>query len=568
MKTNGLEELAGPDVIETRKGGVWLLKNPNTNKGLAFSEEERDQLGLGCMLPSRVCTIDEQVKLELEHLRAKSTDLEKYIGMASLQDRNEVLFYRVLVENLAEFMPIVYTPTVGQACQQYSHIFRTARGIWLTPDDVHRIPQVLRKAPLPDIRLIVVTDNERILGVGDQGCGGMGIPIGKLALYVVGAGIHASKCLPISLDVGTDNPRLLEDPLYLGHRKRRLRGQEYDDFIEAFVQGVVQVFPRALVQWEDFHNRQAFRILDRYRKQLLCFNDDIQGTGACALAGIMAGLRATGGSIAHQRVLYLGAGEACTGIARRVACAMRSDGVTEPQVRQAQIMFDIHGLVRKNRDNVDPHCLEFAATPEALAQYGLPDEPLPPEQVIAAFKPTVLVGATACAGAFRQEMIQEMAKHVERPIIMPMSNPTGKAECSPSEAIAWTDGRAIVATGSPFAPVEHNGKRHVIGQSNNVYIFPGLGLGAIISGVREITDEMFTIAAKTLAGCVTTERLESGALYPPQAELREVSCKIACAIVKYASENHLGRHVPDFEIEPTVRKVMWYPEYVPITRKR
>ncbi|MCK4660583.1 MAG: NAD-dependent malic enzyme, partial [Phycisphaerae bacterium] len=543
MKTNGVEELAGPNVIETRKGGIWLLKNSNTNKGLAFSYEERDQLGLGCMLPHRVLSIDEQVRLELEHLEAKSTNLGKYIGLASLQDRNEVLFYRVLVENIEQFMPIVYTPTVGLACQQYSHIFRTGRGIWLTPDDVDRIPQILRKAPLPDIRLIVVTDNERILGVGDQGCGGMGIPIGKLSLYVAGAGIHPSRCLPISLDVGTDNPRLLDDPLYLGYRKRRLRGQEYDDFIEAFVQGVLQVFPRALVQWEDFHNKQAFRILDRYRKQVLCFNDDIQGTGACALAGIMSGLRVTGGSITEQRIMYMGAGEACTGIARMVSATMDSAGAGAKDIQRAQIMFDIHGLVRKNRDMVEPQCVDFAATPETLSHYGLPDAHVSPEQLIAAFKPTVLIGATACPGVFRQEMITEMAKHTERPIIMPMSNPTGKAECSPSEAVTWSGGRALVATGSPFAPVDYEGKRHVIGQSNNVYIFPGMGLGAIISGAREVPDEMFTIAARTLADCVTKDRLDVGALYPPQSELREVSFRIACAIIKYASDNHLGRHI-------------------------
>ncbi|UCG16341.1 MAG: NAD-dependent malic enzyme [Phycisphaerales bacterium] len=562
-----MEDLAGPEVIETKKGGVWLLKNPNTNKGLAFSYEEREQLGLGCMLPHRLCTIEEQVALELEHLRAKPTDLEKYIGLASLQDRNEVLFYRVLVENMEEFMPIVYTPTVGLACQQYSHIFRTARGIWLTPDDADRIPQILRNRPLPDIRLIVVTDNERILGVGDQGCGGMGIPIGKLALYVAGAGIHPSKCLPISLDVGTDNPRLLEDPLYLGYRKRRLRGQEYDDFIEAFVQGVLKVFPRALLQWEDFHNKQAFRILDRYRKQILCFNDDIQGTGAVALAGIFASQRVTGTSIADQRVLYIGAGEACTGIARRVAAAMRSEGASKKAIQRAQLMFDIHGLVRRNY-NMEPHCVQFAATPDTLSHYGLPDADATPEQVITAFKPTVLVGATACPGVFRQSMIEEMTRHVDRPVIMPLSNPTGKAECSPSEAIAWTAGRGLVATGSPFPPVDYQGRRHVIGQANNVFIFPGLGLGALVSGVREIGDEMFTLAARTLADSVTADRLESGALYPPQSELREVSRRIACAIVKHAGETHVGRHIPPYEIEATVRRVMWYPDYVPIVRKR
>jgi malic enzyme len=395
----------------------------------------------------------------------------------------------------------------------------------------------------------------------------MGIPIGKLALYVAAAGIHPSKCLPISLDVGTDNPRLLADPLYLGYRRRRLRGQEYDDFIEAFVQGVLQVYPRALVQWEDFSNRQAFRILDRYRRQILSFNDDIQGTGACALAGILAGCRLTGGSIKEQRVLYMGAGEACIGIARRVATAMRGAGAGDEAVRRAQLMFDVNGLVRENRDGLDAHVLDFAAAPGTLSHFGLPDEHRPPTEVIAAFKPTVLVGATACPGVFQQEMIEEMARHVERPIIMPLSNPTGKAECSPSEAIRWSDGRGLVATGSPFAPVDHGGRRHVIGQANNVFIFPGLGLGAIVGGVREITDEMFIVAAQTLADCVRPDRLDAGALYPAQSDLREVSRRIACAIVNYASENHLGRHIPPYEVEAVVREAIWYPDYVPVVRK-
>ncbi len=562
-----MEELAGPKAIETSETGIWLLKNPNTNKGLAFTQEERERLRLGCMLPPRVCTIEEQVQLELEHIRAKPNDLEKYIGLASLQDRNEVLFYRVLVENLIEFMPIVYTPTVAQACAQFSHIFRTARGLWITPDDMRRIPQVLRDAPFRDIRLIVVTDNQRILGIGDQGCGGMGIPIGKLALYVAAAGIHPSKCLPISLDVGTDNPRLLEDPLYLGYRKRRLRGVEYDEFIEAFVQGVKKVFPRALVQWEDFHNTQAFRILDHYRRQLLCFNDDIQGTGSCALAGIFSALRLLNGNIRKQRIMYMGAGEACTGTARRLVSALREAGADAREIREAQMMYDIHGLVRANRTPLEPYSEVFAATPESLAKYGLPDENIPPDKMIAAFKPTVLIGATACQGLFRQEMIEEMAKHTDRPIIMPLSNPTAKAECTPTEAITWTKGRAIVATGSPFAPVDYKGRRHVIGQANNVYVFPGIGLGAIVSGMREITDDVFIVAARTLSECVSQERLESGALFPPQSELREVSRRIACAIVKYASDNHLGRHMADYDIEPAVRSAMWYPEYVPIVHK-
>jgi malic enzyme len=554
-----------PKQIETAKRGVWLLKNPSTNKGLAFSPEERETFGLHGLLPPMVSRIEDQVQLELEHVRAKSDDLEKYIGLAGLQDRNEVLFYRVLVEHTAEFMPIVYTPTVGQACQRYSHIFRTARGIWLTPDDVHRIPEVLCNAPFNDIRLIVVTDNERILGLGDQGAGGMGIPIGKLALYIAGAGIHPSKVLPISLDVGTDNANLLEDPLYLGYRKRRLRGKEYDQFIETFVQGVQKVFPHAVLQWEDFHKDRAFNILRAYRKRLPCFNDDIQGTAGVTVAGIMAGLRITGQRLGEQRVVYMGAGEACTGISQLLATAMRAENVPEEVIARSQFLFDSTGLVYEGRAIQDEHKKELAAKPEAMQHYGLkPEDDLTPEKVISLVKPTILVGATASPGTFRQTMIEEMARHVDRPLIMPLSNPNSKAECSPSEAINWTGGRALVATGSPFPDVTYDGARHVIGQANNVFIFPGVGLGAIVAEVQEVTGQMFAIAARTLADCLTEERLKLGALYPHQDDLRTVSKKIAVAVVRYASANHLGRHIPDDEVDETVAASMWYPDYVPI----
>jgi malic enzyme len=557
--------LRGPDRIETNKRGIWLLKNPATNKGLAFSPEERRQCRLTGLLPAAVQTIEQQVQLELEHLREKTSDLERYIGLVGLLYRDEVLFYRLLLEHLTELVPIVYTPTVGEACRRFSHIVRDMRGIWLTPDHLDSMPDHLRSYPYQDIRLIVVTDNERILGLGDQGAGGMGIPVGKLALYVAGAGIHPSKVLPISLDIGTNNEELLQDPLYIGYRAHRLSGEAYDEFIETFVESVAEVFPHAIVQWEDFHKRNAFRLLESYRHRITCFNDDIQGTAGVATAGVLAALRITGQRLREQRVLFMGAGEACTGIADLIAAAMRDEGVSPDDIAASRLAFDSKGLVRAEDAKLDEHKRRLAASRDILDGIGLNDVRSPtPEEVIAHFKPTVLIGATAMPGTFRREMIEEMAKHVERPIVMPLSNPTSKAECTPAEAIAWSQGRAFVATGSPFDDVVHEGKRHVIGQANNMFVFPGVGLGAIVSEIREVGEEVFLVAARALADCVTKERLDLGALYPEQSDLRRVSSQVASAVVRFASHEHLGAHIPDEDVERVVSDAIWYPEYVPV----
>jgi malic enzyme len=563
------QRLAGEDRIVTRKRGVWLLKNPSTNKGLAYTKEERRQLGLDGLLPAQVLDIEQQLELELEHIRAKSTDLEKYIGLTRLQDLNEVLFYRLLVENLPELLPIVYTPTVGLACQQFSHILRSARGIWITPSNIDHVHEILERAPFHDIRLLVVTDNERILGLGDLGAGGMGIPVGKLALYVSGAGIHPSKCLPVSLDVGTNNEELLNDPLYSGYRSHRLTGQAYFDFIERFIEAVRDVFPLAIIQWEDFAKTHSFSLLERYQKRVPSFNDDIQGTAAVTVAGILAALRITRESIREQRILFIGAGSACIGIARLTSAAMRQAGADNREIETAIAAFDSAGLLHEGREIHEPFKREFAMSKESLERRGITETAYTdPVQMIRAFKPTVLVGATGDPSAFTQAMIVEMAKHVDRPILLPLSNPTSKSECTPKDALEWTDGRALVATGSPFGDVVYRGRRHLIGQGNNVFIFPGVGLGAIVSQTREINNEMFLVAAQTLARFVSEERLALGAIFPNQNELREVSFRIACEVVRYTRDAHLGRLIPDEQIEATVRSAVWYPSYIPIVAQR
>ncbi len=509
------------------------------------------------------CRADEQVALELEHIRAKANDLEKYIGLAALHDRNEMLFYRVLVENIKELMPIVYTPTVGKACQDFSHILRQPRGIWITPDDIDDIPALLRNAPHPDVRLIVATDNERILGLGDQGAGGMGIPIGKLALYTAAAGIHPRQCLPISLDVGTDNAELRHDPYYLGWPHRRLRGDAYDRFIEAFVEAVVDVFPRAVLQWEDFLKNIAFSVLDRYRLRVTSFNDDIQGTAAVVLGGIYAALRDRGEPLSAQRIVILGAGAAGLGIAGLLSAAMQRDGASVGDVLGRIVLLDSRGLLFEGRDRTDEDKRAYALPRADMARLGLradADACYDLETVVRHVAPTILIGTTGVAGTFSQAAISDMARQVPTPIVLPLSNPTANSEAHPADVLTWSDGRALVATGSPFDPVCVDGATRVIGQANNVFIFPGLGLGAIVSRAREITDSMFLAAAKTLADFTPGERVEQGALYPPLSQLRPISRAIAVAVAREANESGVAKP-SSADIEAAVDAAMWWPDY-------
>jgi len=542
--------------------GEQVLRDPTLNKDAAFTRAERKRLGLEGLLPPHVLTIEQQVAMELEHIVSKSDPLEQYIGLIALLDRNETLFYRLLIENLERLTPVIYTPTVGLACQQFSHIFRRPRGLFICQNDRGHIAARLRNFRHHNIRLIVVTDNERILGLGDQGAGGMLIPVGKLILYSAGAGIHPAQCLPVSLDVGTDNAALLEDPFYLGYRGPRLRGAEYDSLVEEFVRAVKTVFPHALLQWEDFKKANAFRLMDRYRERLPSFNDDIQGTAGVTLAGVLAGLKITRQCLRDQRFLLVGTGAAGVGIGRLLSTALKSEGLDGTGVKLRQLYLDSDGIVHAGRGDLEIHKREVAWTTEQLAAAGL-GEPLPTalEEVIEAFKPTVLIGTTGQAGDFTPAAIRAMAAHCERPLIFPLSNPTSKAECTPADALQHSDGRALVATGSPFEPVLQGGRKHVIGQCNNAFIFPGVGLGVLISEASRVTESLFLAAANTLAEFTRAQESWNGALYPSLQHLRQISQMIGLRVAQTARDEGFGRTLDDKSLKADIEDFAWYPNY-------
>jgi malic enzyme len=555
-----MEHKPAPHVHWSR--GEQILRDPSLNKDVAFTSAERRKLGVEGLLPPAVLTIKQQVAMELEHIFQKHDPLEQYIGLIALLDRNEVLFYRLLVENLERLTPIIYTPTVGLACQRYSHIYRRPRGLFLCPTDRGQIAQRLRNFLQHDVRLIVVTDNERILGLGDQGAGGMAIPIGKLVLYSAGAGIHPSLTLPISLDVGTDNSALLEDPFYLGYRGRRLRGPEYDAFVEEFVQAVKNVFPRALLQWEDFKKANAFRLLGRYAGRLPSFNDDIQGTSAVTLAGIFAGLRITGKPLREQRFLMAGSGAAGVGIGRLLHTAFLAEGLTDAEIRQRLIFIDSGGLVWQGRPDLEEHKREVALHKDELAAVGLSSPPPRSlEAIVQAAHPTVLIGTTGQPGDFTPAAIRAMADQCERPIIFPLSNPTSKAECTPTEALQNSDGRALVATGSPFEPVLFGGRKHVIGQCNNAFVFPGVGLGVLVSEASRVSESLFLAAAKALAEYTCSQDSCNSALYPSLRHLRDVSRLIGFKVAQTARDEGFGRSLDDEALKAAIDQFIWYPNY-------
>lgn len=534
--------------------GFALLTNPALNKGTAFTERERDALGLRGLLPPRVFALEGQKQRALGNMRRKPNALEKYIFLTTLQTRNETLFYRLMQDHIEETMPLVYTPTVGQACLEYGSIFRRPRGLFISLHEKGRIAEILRHWPVADVRMIVVTDGERILGLGDLGALGMGIPVGKLSLYTACAGVHPSYCLPITLDVGTDNETLLQDPFYIGLQQKRVRGAEYDEFLREFVEAVKIVYPKALLQWEDFGNTNAFRLLEQNRKNLLSFNDDIQGTAAVALGGILASLQLTGQKLTDQRLLFLGAGEAGTGIADLFVAAAQKAGLSEADARARCCFVDSQGLLVKNRPGRPPahHKLPYAHDRAFVATLA---------EAVEVIKPTALIGVSGTPRTFTEQIVRRMAELNKRPVVFALSNPTSKAECTAEEAYTWTGGRAIFASGSPFDPVTLNGNTYTPGQGNNVYIFPGVGFGALACGAREVTDRMFLAAAETLAAQVTKADLDLGRVYPSLTKIREVSCKIAVAVAGEAYRENLANTPRPANIEADIKAKMYEPVY-------
>lgn len=532
--------------------GVNLLHDPVLNKGTAFTEAERDALGLRGLLPPYVQTQDEQVTRVMENLRLKTTDLERYIFLVSLQDRNETLFYRVVMDNLKEMMPIIYTPTVGLACQRFGHIFRRPHGLYLSVKDQGHIAEILQNWPQKDVRIIVITDGERILGLGDLGADGMGIPIGKLALYTACAGIAPTTCLPITIDVGTENEELLNDPLYIGLRQHRLRGAAYDELLDEFMTAAQTVFPRAVVQLEDFANQNAFRLLSSYRDRACLFDDDIQGTGSVAMAGIYSALRLSGSKLADQRFLFLGAGEAGIGIADVIVTGLMDEGLAEADARQHCWFVDSKGLVVADRTDLVAHKRPYAHAHPYIADFLTAVETL---------RPTAIIGVSGMPKTFTKAVVETMARFNERPIIFALSNPTSKSECTAEQAYTWSNGRAIYASGSPFDPVDYQGKTFVPGQGNNAYIFPGVGLGAIAAAARSVTDEMFFVAAKALAQQVTEADLALGRIYPSLSRIREVSAHIAVAVAEVAYARDLSAEARPADLSAHVRSFMYQPVY-------
>ena len=546
--------------IEIDKTGPELLHDPLLNKGTAFTDSERDAFGLHGLLPPHVGSLEGQLDRRLKAFRAKPTAVEKYVFLRGLQDLNETLFYALLGGHLEEMLPIVYTPTVGESCERYSELFSKPRGLFISWPHRHRIEQILSDPRLDRTEVIVVSDGERILGLGDQGAGGMAIPIGKLSLYTACAGLHPATTLPILLDVGTDNEARLADPLYVGWRQKRVRGKDYDDFVEAFVTAVTKRWPNVLLQWEDFAQQNAGKLLARYRDRLCTFNDDIQGTAAVAAGTLLAAIKATGGTMSDQRIVIFGAGSAGVGIASLLRRLMVEEGLTEEKASERFHLVDRPGLLVDDMPEVLDFQRPFARRRASIIASSLPPSgPIGLLDVVRAVKPTVLIGVSGQSGAFTEEVVRAMARGVPRPVIFPLSNPTARSEATPADVYAWTEGRAIVGTGSPFPAQMHEGRLTKVDQTNNSYIFPGVGLGVLAVSARRVTDRMFDVAARTLASASSP----APPLLPPVTELRSVAALVARAVARCAREEGLCERLSDAQIDARIALKMWQPSYTP-----
>lgn len=557
--------------IETSLSDYALLANPTLNKGTAFTLEEREAFNLFGILPTHVGSLETQLTRTYKAFRAQADDISRYVYLRSLQDSNETLFYALTVKYIDEILPIIYTPTVGLGCQFFSHLYRRPRGVFLSPNELPHVDQILANPRHKHVQAIVVSDGERILGLGDQGAGGMGIPIGKLSLYTACAGIHPKNTLPILLDVGTDNEKLLNDPLYIGYRRPRIRGQEYYDFVDQFVQAVKRRFPNVLLQWEDFAQANANPLLARYRDELCTFNDDIQGTASIVVATLLAAVEVTGKSIAQKTIAVLGAGTAGCGICELLVTAMMQAGLTEEEARAKFFMVDREGLLVEGMTGLMPFQEKFLQKKAYLA--GLEfnfSEKITLEHVMQKAKPSVLIGVSAQAGAFTETIIREMAAKTERPIIFPLSNPTSHCEATPEDLVRWTESRALIGTGTPFAPVQKNEKEFKVDQTNNSYIFPGVGLGVISAQASRVTDSMFMEAAKTVAALSPAREDKEANLLPPLSEIRNISKSVALAVAKEARRLGLSRlgEVSDDVLLAHVEANIWEPKYVPYRKKQ
>ena len=557
----------GDPCCETNALGQQLLHQPLLNRGTAFALEDRRTFEIDGLLPPAVSSLETQLARCREAYDAKTTDLERHIYLRSLQDRNEVLFYALLERNLEEMMRIIYTPTVGEACQKFSHIYRFPRGVFLSAENIGRVDEIFAALPCRDVEVIVATDSEGILGIGDQGAGGMGIPIGKLSLYTAGAGVNPAHCLPVTLDVGTDNQALLADPLYLGLRRPRLRGEDYLDLVDRFVQAVRRHFPRVLLQWEDFSKENAYTLLEKYRGELLSFNDDVQGTGAVVLSGIACAVRAGGGRLRDQVYVLYGSGAAGIGVAQQIRTGLVAEGLSLAEAAARIHVLDSRGLLVEGRARIEEYKRPFTH-PRSVVPWATVGERAPGLlEVIQQTKATVLLGCSGQPGSFDEAIVRAMAANGDRPLIFPLSNPTTLAEAHPEDIYRWSDGRAIVATGSPFADVTLGGKTFTVGQGNNAFIFPGVGLGALAVRASAVSDEMFTAAAVRLAELVPAERIARNCVYPAISALREISREIAVVVARTAVAQGLARdEAAARDIPGAIARTVWHPRYPRLVR--